>query len=320
MCFQISYASTSELLSRKTKFPSFLRTVPSDTHQTKAMAKLIETLNWKSVGLIGSEDEYGKYGIESLIDHMGPNVCLAFKEILPSVVSHKNHQNLLKKLLKTVKESTAEVIVIFTKTSNVKVVLEEAITFGINRTWIAGDSWSTSSEIRCMKGIQKIGQVYGFIMKQNTVPGFGEHVRSLTAKPEKDDDAFFLEYLNHNPACPSSPNITGHPLNCSFHDTDEGNGTAHCRNTQCLLKHIDRDESYGIYLAVNVIAQALHSLLKCDDVKCNRSATFSAQEVSLIICPCDKPMRSCYGCSSHSVTIMYGILRYSKVRNVYYFT
>ncbi|XP_061119082.1 G-protein coupled receptor family C group 6 member A-like [Conger conger] len=275
---QISFASTSELLSRKAKFPSFLRTVPSDAHQTKAMAKLIETLNWEIVGVIGSEDEYGKYGVERLIDHMSSNVCLDFKEILPSVVSRKEHQNLLNRLMQTVKESTAEVIVIFTKTSNVRIVLEEAIRLGINKTWIAGDSWSTATEIRDLKGIEQIGRVYGFIMKQNTVPGFEEHVRGFTAQLA-EEDSFFSEYLTRNPACTGSLDPGKDPQNCSFHNADEESSTAHCTNIQCLVQHIDRDESYGIYLAVKVIAQALHSLLKCDDMKCNRTATFTAREL-----------------------------------------
>ncbi|KAJ8287531.1 hypothetical protein COCON_G00001900 [Conger conger] len=273
---QISYGSTSEVLSRKTKFPSFLRTVPSDAHQTKAMAKLIETLNWEIVGVIGSEDEYGRYGVESLIDHMSSNVCLDFKELLPSVVSRKEHQNLLNRLMQTVKESTADVIVIFTKTSNVRIVLEEAIRLGINKTWIGGDSWSTSITIRGLKGIEQIGRVYGFIMKQNTVPGFEEHVRGFTAQLA-EEDSFFSEYLTRNPACTGSLDPGKDPQNGSFHNADEESSMAHCTNI--LVQHIDRDESYGIYLAVKVIAQALHSLLKCDDMKCNRTATFTAWEL-----------------------------------------
>ncbi|KAJ8333056.1 hypothetical protein SKAU_G00419520 [Synaphobranchus kaupii] len=280
---QISYGSTSELLSRKTKFPSFLRTVPGDSHQTKAMVRLMETLQWESVGLIGSEDEYGKYGVESLIDHMSiTDVCLDFKEILPMNVFHNRYTDRLTSLLQTVNESTAEGIVIFTKTSNVRAILEEAIRLGVNRTWIAGDTWSTSSEIRSLKGIQTIGKVYGFIMKRNTVPGFEEHVRSFTAQP-KMNDSFFDDYLNQYPACPSpTADITPNgqdPQNCSFHDADEGSATTNCTNIQCLTKHIDQDMSYSIYLAVNVVARALHRLLKCDYMKCNRSATFSGREL-----------------------------------------
>ncbi|XP_035282800.1 G-protein coupled receptor family C group 6 member A-like [Anguilla anguilla] len=269
---QISYGSTSELLSRKSKFPSFLRTVPSDKHQTKAMAKLIKTLNWESVGIIGSEDEYGKFGVESLIDNM--SACLDFKVILPTVVSREEDRDLLKKLMKRLGESTAEVIVIFTKESNAKVVLEEAIGLGIiNKTWIASDSWSTSGEIRGLGGIQKIGKVYGFIAKRNTVPGFEEHVRNFTAQPTRED-SFFCDHLNLY-TCSRETNLTGQrPGNCSLADADECGA-----NVRRLADYIDRDESYAVYLAVNVIAQALHRLLKCDYVKCERNATFSAREL-----------------------------------------
>ncbi|KAJ8333054.1 hypothetical protein SKAU_G00419500 [Synaphobranchus kaupii] len=247
----------------------------------------METLHWESVGVIGSEDEYGKYGVESLIDHLSIDVCLEFKEILPTNVFHNSYKNRLTSLLQMVSESTAEGIVIFTKTSNVRAILEEAIRLGVSRTWIASDTWSTSDEIRSLKGIQTIGKVYGFIVKRNTVPGFEEHVRSFTAQP-KMKDSFFSDYLKHYPACPSptadiTPNGQDHQ-NCSFHDADEGSATTNCTNIQCLTKHIDQDMSYSIYLAVNVVAQALHRLLKCDYMKCNRSATFSGREVTVHNC------------------------------------
>ncbi|KAG9336873.1 hypothetical protein JZ751_003221 [Albula glossodonta] len=62
------------------------------------------------------------------------------------------------------------------QTSNVRIILEEAIRLRINRTWVAGDTWSTASEIYSLKGIHKIGRVFGFVMKRNDVPGFEEHL------------------------------------------------------------------------------------------------------------------------------------------------
>ncbi|KAJ8289512.1 hypothetical protein GJAV_G00002170 [Gymnothorax javanicus] len=270
---QISYSSTSELLSRKSKFPSFLRTVPSDKHQTKAMAALIEKLNWESVGLIGSEDEYGKFGVESLIDHMNARVCQDFKVILPSVISPEKHHNELQSLLETIEGSKAEVIVIFTKTSNVRVVLEEAIRLGINGTWIAGDSWSTSREISGLAGIQRIGKVFGFSPQKNVVPGFEEYLRTFSVQANKEA-SFFQDYMNEYVTQSTESVPAGqHSQNRSFHNVSE------CYDDmQNFAKYLSQDGSYSIYLAVNVIAQALHRLLKCDNTKCNRNA-FSACEL-----------------------------------------
>ncbi|KAJ8289513.1 hypothetical protein GJAV_G00002180 [Gymnothorax javanicus] len=269
---QISYASTSEVLSRKSKFPSFLRTVPSDKHQTKAMAALIKKLNWESVGLIGSEDEYGKFGVESLIDHLNASVCQDFKVILPSVISLDKHREEIESLLKTIKGSKAEVIVIFTKTLNVKLILSEVIKQHIHRTWIAADSWSTSPDISNLAGIHGIGEVFGFIHRRNVVPGFEEYLRGFTIQPNKEN-SFFQEYMNESIYCISSLESvpTGqHPQNGSFHNV------SHIQN---IVKYTDQDASYGIYLAVNVIAKALQRLLKCDNTTCNRNTTFSTCEL-----------------------------------------
>ena len=55
---QISYASTSPLLSDKTKYPYFFRTCPSDVHQASALSKLVTEHDWQTVGTIAVEDKY----------------------------------------------------------------------------------------------------------------------------------------------------------------------------------------------------------------------------------------------------------------------
>ncbi len=55
---QISYASTSPLLSDKTKYPYFFRTCPSDVHQAKALSELVTIHDWQTLGTIAVEDKY----------------------------------------------------------------------------------------------------------------------------------------------------------------------------------------------------------------------------------------------------------------------
>lgn len=43
---QISYASTSSVLSDKTRFDYFARTVPPDSFQSEAMADIVSYFNW----------------------------------------------------------------------------------------------------------------------------------------------------------------------------------------------------------------------------------------------------------------------------------
>ncbi|XP_007078752.1 G-protein coupled receptor family C group 6 member A isoform X3 [Panthera tigris] len=85
---QVSYESTAEILSDKIRFPSFLRTVPSDFYQTKAMAHLIEKSGWNWIGIIATDDDYGQMALNTFaVQTTANNVCIAFKEVLPAFLS-----------------------------------------------------------------------------------------------------------------------------------------------------------------------------------------------------------------------------------------
>ncbi|KAI8503835.1 glutamate receptor [Branchiostoma belcheri] len=62
---QISYASTSEELSDKTRFQYFSRVVPSDSYQAQAMVDIVKSLGWTYVSTVASEGNYGEKGVEA---------------------------------------------------------------------------------------------------------------------------------------------------------------------------------------------------------------------------------------------------------------
>ncbi|XP_056445940.1 G-protein coupled receptor family C group 6 member A-like [Gadus chalcogrammus] len=267
---QISYASTSELLSKKAKFPTFLRTVNSDVLQTKAMAELVKTFNWETVGIVGSDDEYGKYGSDGLVDHFNAmDVCVDFKFILPAHLdlSDSSAQKQLTELMDTIGNSTAEAIILFTQVSIVKLVLEAAIQMNLNRTWIASDAWSNSSDIKELPGIEAIGPFFGIAFKRHIVEGFADYVSSMVE--EKSSNPLWEYHKLNHPPCQSAPQ---EKLNCSL-------TASQCMETRCLVHYIFWDLSLNIYLAVEVIVNALSSLMKCDREKCQRNTSFTAYEL-----------------------------------------
>lgn len=151
---------------------------------------------------------------------------------------------------------------------------------GISRIWIACDTWSTNKEFSKMPDIQKVGRVFGFIPKRNKVPGFHDYVRDSMFQ-SKAHNSFIHEFMCHYPPCPDSL-VDESVLNCTLPDPksqSEGGGRT-CLDRRCLLKYIDEDESYYIYLAVKVVAQGLRSLLNCNNVRCKRNASFAVWEVS----------------------------------------
>ena len=245
----------------------------SDVVQTKAMAELVKTFNWETVGIVGSDDEYGKYGSEGLVDNFNDmgNVCLDFKVILPANLDPRNgdDQKQLTKLMDTIRNSTAEAIILFTQESNVKLVLEAAIQRNLNRNWIASDTWSNSSEIKELPGIKTIGSFFGIAFKSHVVAGFAEYVSSMVGKTTSNPLWEYHE-LNHPPC--SSEQKKPH---CSLTQNQ-------CMDVTCLVRYIYWDLSLNIYLAVEVIANALSRLMKCDREQCQRNTSFTAFEVGYI--------------------------------------
>ncbi|XP_063353830.2 G-protein coupled receptor family C group 6 member A-like [Pelmatolapia mariae] len=273
---QISYGSTSEVLSRKYKFPTFLRTVPSDEYQTRGIVELVKTFYWQTVIIVGSDDEYGKYGSDSLVKTFSKtDICIEFVHILSADFNANGSktQTELTELLEKTENSSAEAIILFTKEINVEIILKGAINHKFNRTWIASDTWSSSPKIFAIPGIQLAGQVFGFIFKQNEVPGFKDYVMSMFNGTQKN--AFVEYHLTQHPLC-SNQSEEIKVNNCSPNNQLESN---QCLGTSFLANCIDKEESYNIYLAVQVIVEGLRNLLKCDDHHCERSSKFTASEL-----------------------------------------
>lgn len=65
-CFQIpqiSYASTGQELSDKTRFGYFSRVVPPDTYQAQALVDVVKAFGWSYVSTVADEGNYGEKGI-----------------------------------------------------------------------------------------------------------------------------------------------------------------------------------------------------------------------------------------------------------------
>ncbi|XP_072546570.1 G-protein coupled receptor family C group 6 member A-like [Salminus brasiliensis] len=261
---QISFASSSELLSSRSKFPSFFRTVPSDKHQTDAIVQLVQWFNFVPVGIIGSDDEYGKYGAESLSDSFKKNnICIEFKEILPADFS-KNHL-VFTELQKKLSSWRAEAIVLFTKASNAKIILEEASSVNASRTWIASDAWSTAKDIINLDKLSNSVRILGITCKRHKVPGFSDYMTHFLNQ-ENMNGSFFCNLLSLCPFCTTQPNNQTCPL---FASEAENMPYKQHFNRTSLIDFIHQDESYeaySVYMAVNVIAHGLKSLLENNNV------------------------------------------------------
>lgn len=207
------------------------------------------------------------------------NICIEFVDILPDNFSQNcsKSQEHLSKLINNIKKSSAEAIIMFTKGTNMNTIMETAIKNNLNRTWIASDSWSTSRSLSTLPGIERAGEVFGFISKRNEVPGFKDYVISMF---NRTTNAMLEDFLTHYQLC-NNPYEENRKHNCTLVNSPQE--AKQCLELSCLVNLIDQDTSYNIYLAVQAIVEGLKHLLKCDNHQCKHNGNFSAMEVRKVI-------------------------------------
>ncbi|XP_065535196.1 G-protein coupled receptor family C group 6 member A isoform X2 [Lathamus discolor] len=193
---QVSPASSAEILSDKIRFPSFFRTIPSDFHQTRAMAHLICELGWNWIGVIATDDDNGRFAVESFgVQAMANNVCIAFKEMLPAYLSDSTfHTKVDHAVEKIVKETRVNVIVVFMRQFHVLKLFKKAIERNVNKIWIASDNWSSAVKISTIPNIRQLGTIVGFGFKSRDISTFQDFLRNLHEMPT-DNNKFLREYI-----------------------------------------------------------------------------------------------------------------------------
>ncbi|KAF3848000.1 hypothetical protein F7725_021028, partial [Dissostichus mawsoni] len=144
---QVSYSSTCSALENKFQFPTFLRTIPNDKHQSTAIAQLVLRFGWTWVGTIAADDDYGKYAIKDFKEQVeGAGVCISFSEVLPKVTAFsiilQSSFSLckLKPALLTIVEDTAKIIVVFSSDVDLSPLIQELLQHNARQRAVEGNA------------------------------------------------------------------------------------------------------------------------------------------------------------------------------------
>ena len=176
---QISYSSTSMALSNKNRYPNFLRTLPSDIHQAKAIVALLKEFSWTYVSVFASDDDYGRLGFYQLEKELKlEGMCLAefkiFKRKLNAEAKHEIIEKLRKGLLKN-----ARVVILWCQVDEAKTIIEESWRQGLRGiTWLGCETLGDNEDLFELKDM-----VRGFVGLKPTlhrVKDFEEYLNSLT--------------------------------------------------------------------------------------------------------------------------------------------
>uniref|UniRef100_A0A8C0G3F1 Extracellular calcium-sensing receptor n=1 Tax=Chelonoidis abingdonii TaxID=106734 RepID=A0A8C0G3F1_CHEAB len=273
---QVSYASSSRLLSNKNQFKSFLRTIPNDEHQATAMADIIEYFRWNWVGTIAADDDYGRPGIEKFREEAEErDICIDFSEL----ISQYSVEEEIQQVVEVIQNSSAKVIVVFSSGPDLEPLIKEIVRRNITgKIWLASEAWASSSLIAMPEFFHVIGGTIGFALKAGQIPGFREFLQKVHPK-KSTNNGFVKEFWEETFNCYLPEGSKNHPASASFHKGHEegsgvGNSTAAFRPPCTGEENITNVEtpymdfthlriSYNVYLAVYSIAHALQDIYTC---------------------------------------------------------
>ncbi|KAM4675877.1 extracellular calcium-sensing receptor-like [Discoglossus pictus] len=244
---QISYFSTSHLLSDKRTFPSFFRTVPSDVFQSNGVSKLVLHFGWTWVGLLAVDNEYGQQGIQQVRQEIiQAGACVAFSENILMSQPNRNAPH----IVQVIKESTAKVIVAFSAAIDLVPIFDEMLSQNVTgRVLVASEGWSTSTLFKVAKYSQLLSGTIGLSLYSETIPEFKLFLNRIHPLP------CLLEDIG------TQKNITDYLEN----PVNQCTGSENMESIQNSYIDISRlRETYSVYTAVHVVANALELLKNCN--------------------------------------------------------
>ncbi|XP_078524803.1 extracellular calcium-sensing receptor-like [Lissotriton helveticus] len=253
---QISYFSTSPLLSDRQQFPSFFRTVPSDDFQAHGLAQLVIHFGWAWVGIVATEDNYGQLG-SHLVRHeiIKAGACVAFTE---NIFTSRVDTNVFH-VVQVIRNSTAKAIVLTPTYSYMASLLDELVRQNVTgKTWIASESWSTYSLLSIDKYSEVLTGTIGFAIHSGEMVGFQEHFMNIHPSTFSGD-IFVRKFWEE-------------AFGCQWLDLEDpqivDNKTKKCTGDETLYSlpiksMMDFRITYNIYNAVYATVQALKDLRSC---------------------------------------------------------
>ncbi|XP_076851100.1 extracellular calcium-sensing receptor-like [Brachyhypopomus gauderio] len=252
----ISQSATCECLSDKKKYPSFLRTVPSDYHQSRALAEMVRHFGWTWVGAIRRDDDYGNSGMAAFTEAAEQlDICLEYS--LPFFRTYSQEKVL--RIIQQIKSSTSRVIVGFVDPSDLEILLniffEHKIT---GYQWVGTEDWMLNPVLATKDKYNILQGAIGLAVPKAKVTGL------------KD---FILDLNRMKPA--SSAIVTKFweaMFNCKYKVQNDSEDVPVCTGEEKLsqMDNTFTDMSLmpyfnNVYKGVYAIAHTLHDLLGCKE-------------------------------------------------------
>ncbi|XP_075696909.1 taste receptor type 1 member 3-like [Rhinoderma darwinii] len=238
---QISYSVTADVFSDKSIYPAFYRTVPSDKKQVDGMVTLMTFFQWNWIAAVVSDDDYGETALQQFSSSgMASGICIAYEGLIPTYLSNSETSIIIEDILDRIEQTDVKVVLVFASLTQSVAFFNKVIERNMTRVWIGSASWVLSQTILSLPGIDRVGTVIGFLPSSRTVLGFDEFLRNMISQtyPQVSND---YQYIALEPD-----------------------------KIPIILNPLTALHAHSVYTAVYAVAYALHKLLNCTSVKCNK--------------------------------------------------
>ncbi|XP_062328984.1 extracellular calcium-sensing receptor [Osmerus eperlanus] len=165
----ISHFATCACLSNRKLYPSFFRTIPSDYYQSRALAQLVKHFGWTWVGVVNSNNDYGKNGASAFVQAAKlEGVCIEFS----MAISRTDPQDKISAVVRQIRRAGSRVLVGFLAQGEMEVLLEEAVMQNLTGLqWVGSESWITAGHLTTGGRSTVLSGALGFTIQRSLIPG-----------------------------------------------------------------------------------------------------------------------------------------------------
>ncbi|XP_075425536.1 extracellular calcium-sensing receptor-like [Ascaphus truei] len=254
----ISYLSTCACLSNKHDYPTFLRIVPSDLFQSRALAQLVKHFKWTWIGIIAEDSDYGLNAISLFKDEAKRlGTCVAFTEIIPTVPTPRK----VSQIVNSISVYKVKVVLLFSSDYLVQIIFQEVVYQNITGIqWIASEAWVTSNLFSNYNFHTYLVGTIGFAIRRAEIIGLKSFLLKVHPSQHKNNplvDELWEEIFNCSLG--RIENVTNiSKMFCSaLEDLNSRDNT--------FLDVITPRISYNVYKGVYAFAHALHNMLALEE-------------------------------------------------------
>ncbi|XP_035984797.1 extracellular calcium-sensing receptor-like isoform X1 [Fundulus heteroclitus] len=258
----ISHFATCACLSDKVKYPSFLRTIPSDYYQSRALAQLVKHFGWTWVGAVRSNEDYGNNGMATFIETAQElGLCVEYSVSFFRTDSSDNIQ----KIIDIIKGSTSKVIVTFLSHMDLDILLHELSVHNLTGyQWVGTEAWIFDSQTAERDINHILDGAIGLSIPKAHVTGLRDFM--LDVRPLNSSNAeLFTEFWEALFNCQfKQPKSTEIRRKCT--GEEDINRVENSFTDMSLMPIFN-----NVYKGVYAVANALHRILSCNKT-CNKHA------------------------------------------------